>query len=205
MCAIEKTDQLEVYKQIFKAHHGILRASTAIKLGIPEHTIYHMIRDGEVIREARGLYRLADMQPLENPDLIQVSLLIPKGVVFLISALYFHGLTTQIPHRVYIALPQEIKRPRITHPPVMFFHLSRQQYLAGLEEHSMDGIAVKIYSQEKTITDCFKHRNQIGQEIALEALKDYMRGPAPNVQLLMEYARVNRVEKLIRPYVETLL
>lgn len=87
----------------------------------------------------------------------------------------------------------------------MFFHLSRQQYLAGLEEHSMDGIAVKIYSQEKTITDCFKHRNQIGQEIALEALKDYMRGPAPNVQLLMEYARVNRVEKLIRPYVETLL
>ena len=197
--------KLDVYKKIFRENYGVLRASRAIELGIPKHVIYYMVHNGELIKESRGLYSLAEARSLENPDLVQAGLLIPKGVVFLISALYFHNLTTQIPHQVYIALPQKIKKPRINYPPIRFFYLSDEQYLAGIQEHSIDGIVVRIYDKEKTITDCFKYRNQIGADIALEALKGYMRQPSPNVHLLMGYAKINRVEKLIRPYVETLI
>ena len=91
-------DKFERYKEVFRANNGILRASRAIKLGIPEYIIYEMVYSGEIIKESRGLYRLAETAPLGNPDFVQVSLLIPKGVIFLISALYFHELTTQIPH-----------------------------------------------------------------------------------------------------------
>jgi predicted transcriptional regulator of viral defense system len=198
-------DRFAKYKEIFLANNGILRMSGAIKVGIPRHVIYEMARSGDLIKESRGLYRLAETEPLGNPDFVQVSLLIPKGVLFLISALYFHELTTQIPHQVYVALPQSVKKSRINYPPIKYFYLSEKQYLAGIEEHTVDGVTVQIYDKEKTITDCFKYRKQIGIDIALEALKDYMRQPSPNINLLMEYARINRVEKLIRPYVETLL
>ncbi len=198
-------EKFERYKEVFRANNGILRASRAIKLGIPEYIIYEMVHSGEIIKESRGLYRLAETAPLGNPDFVQVSLLIPKGVLFLISALYFHELSTQIPQYVYVALPRAIKKSRIDYPPLKFFYRSDRQYLAGIQEYTIDGVGVRIYDKEKTITDCFIYRKQIGGDIALEALKDYMRGPSPNIHLLIEYAKINRVEKLIRPYVETLL
>jgi predicted transcriptional regulator of viral defense system len=198
-------DRFEKYKEIFRANNGILRASGAIKFGVPKHVIYEMFRTGELIRESRGLYRMAETENLGNPDFVQVSLLIPKGVLFLISALYFHELTTQIPHQVYVALPRAIKKSRINYPPIKYFYRSDQQYLTGIKEYIVDGVAVRIYDKEKTITDCFKYRKLIGSEIALEALKDYMRQPSPNIHLLMDYAGINRVDKLIRPYIETLL
>jgi predicted transcriptional regulator of viral defense system len=198
-------NKYEAYKEIFRKNKGILRVSTAIKYGIPKHIIYEMIRNQDLVPEARGLYRLAESEPLGNPDLVQVSLLIPRSVICLISALYIHGLTTQIPKQVYIALPQGVKERKIDYPPLRVFHLSKRPFLAGIEKHIMDGITVQVYDKEKTITDCFKYRKQIGMEVTLEALKDYMRQPSPNVHRLMNYAGINRVEKLIRPYVETLL
>jgi len=198
-------DKYDPYKEIFRENHGILRASTAMRLGVPKHMIYKMAGLGHLVKEARGLYRLAESEPLGDPDLVQVSLLISKSVVFLVSALFFHNLTTQIPHQVYIALPQGARERKIEYPPLRVFHLSRKTYLAGIEEHRIDGIKVRVYDREKTVTDCFKHRQKIGKEVALEALKDYMQQPGQDVRRLMEYARLNRVEKLIQPYVESLL
>jgi predicted transcriptional regulator of viral defense system len=197
-------DKFEKYIKIFKDNNGILRAAKAIDLGVPKHVIYEMQRNGDLIQEARGLYRLALSEPLGNPDLVQVGLQIPRGVIFLISSLYFHKLTTQIPDRVYVALPQHIKKPRIDYPPLKFYYLSERPFEAGIEEHCIDGVTVKIYSREKTVTDCFKYRNQIGKELAVEALKDYMHRSSPNVNALIEYAKINRVEKIIRPYMEAL-
>ena len=137
--------------------------------------------------------------------LCTLSLLIPKGVVFLISALYFYRLTTQIPHQVYITLPRGADYPKVEYPPLKVFFRSAKQYAAGIEEHTMDGIKVRIYNKEKTIADCFKYYRQIGKDIALEALKDYMAGASRNMSGLMDYDRINRVEKLMIPYVETLL
>jgi predicted transcriptional regulator of viral defense system len=200
-----KNREYGLYKAIFRQNNGILRESVAIHLGIPKHIIYEMLRVGELVKEARGLYRLADIEPLGNPDLVQISLLMPKSIVFLTSALYFHDLTTQIPHQVYIALPQGVKERKIDYPPLKVFHLSLKIFLAGIEEHIIDGIKIRIYSKEKTISDCFKYREVIGKDIALEALKDYMSQASPNVHQLMEYARINRVEKIIKPYIESLL
>src|SRR5215208_7961292 len=100
--------QLENFQKIFNEHNGMLKRSQAIKLGIPEHKLYEMYKKGELIKEGRGLYRLKDAQPLGNPDLVQVSLLVPKSVICLISALYFHEMTTQVPYSVYIALPSDL-------------------------------------------------------------------------------------------------
>ena len=198
-------DLYSKYKKIFSDHHGILRASSAVELGVPQHIIYKMVEEGELVREAQGIYRLKDSEPLGNPDLVQISLRVPRAVICLISALYFHELTTQIPHQVHFALPRDVKTPKIKYPPIRVFHFSESSYAAGIEEHTLDGVPVKIYSKEKTIADCFKFREKIGLSIALEALKDYLSGPRPEVQVMMKYARVNRVEKVMRPYLESLL
>ena len=128
----------------------------------------------------------------------------PRAVICLISALYFHELTTQIPHQIYFALPRDVKTPKVKYPPIRVFHFSQESYQAGIVENMVDGVKVKIYNREKTIADCFKLREKIGLDIALEALRDYLKQPRPNISLFIKYARVNRVEKVIRPYLEAL-
>ncbi len=193
------------YKKVFEKHNSLLRASEAIRLGVPEHIVYEMVQSGDLVKEARGVYRLADSEPLGNPDLVQVSLLVPKGVICLISALYFYEITTQIPHSVYVALPQNAGRPRMTYPPLEIFWVTTSLHSTGVDEHVLDGVKVKIYNREKTIADCFKFRKRIGAEIALEALKDYVNQPKLDVHKLLEYAKINRVEKLMIPYLKSLL
>lgn len=193
------------YKKIFRENNGILRASTAIELGVPQHVIYKLVEEGELIRESQGIYRIKDSEPLGNPDMVQISLRVPRAVICLISALYFHELTTQIPHQIQIALPRDVKTPKISYPPIKAFHFSEASYKAGIEEHRLDGAPVKIYSKEKTIADCFKFREKIGMDIALEALKDYFRSQHPDIQLVLKYAKVNRVEKVMHPYLESLV
>lgn len=193
------------YKKIFIEHSGILRASTAIELGVPKHVLYEMVKSGELVRESQGIYRLSETDSPGNPDLVNLSLRVPRAVFCLISALYFHELTTQIPHSIYFALPRDVKTPKIQYPPIWVFHYSTASYKAGIVEHELDGVKVRIYNREKTIADCFKFRQKVGMDTALEAIKDYLRQPRPNVSLLMQYARINRVERTMRPYLEALL
>jgi predicted transcriptional regulator of viral defense system len=193
------------YKKIFTDHHGILRASTAIQLGVPKHVLYEMVKTGKLIREAQGIYRLSESEPLGSPDLVQISLRVPRAVICLISALYFHELTTQIPHQVHFALPRDVKTPKIDYPPIRVFHFSAKPYQAGIVEQMLDGVKVKIYDREKTIADCFKFREKIGLDVALEALRDYLKQPRPSISLLVKYARINRVERVMRPYLEALI
>jgi len=189
-------------EKIFRNHNGILRTGQAKKLGIDQPILIQMWKEGLLIKEARGLYRLADLPPLSNPDFVQVALRVPDSIICLISALNFHQLTTQIPYRVYIALPQKVKPPRLEYPPLDIVYLSPKPYLAGIEEHTLDRFPVRIYSREKTVADCFKFRNKIGLDIALEALKDYVRQPGRDIPKILEFARINRVEKIIRPYLQ---
>lgn len=193
------------YKKIFADHNGILRASTAIDLGVPQHVLYKMVETGELVREAQGIYRLRETPMPGNPDLVNLSLRVPQAVFCLISALYFHELTMQVPHAASFALPRNVKTPKISQPPIWVFHFSQESYQAGVTVHELDGVKVKIYDREKTIADCFKFRQKIGLDVAIEALRDYLRGPKANVSLLMKYAHINRVEKVMRPYLEALL
>ncbi len=198
-------DKYASYKTIFKKHESILRAAEAIRFGVPEHILYDMVRSGELVKEARGVYRLAESEMPGNPDLVQVSLLVPKAVICLISALYFYELTTQIPHSVYVALPQNVARPRVNYPPLEVFWVTHSLHSIGVDVHVLDGVKVKIYNREKTVADCFKFRNRVGEDVALEALKDYIRQPKMDVHRLLEYAKINHIEKLMIPYLKSLL
>jgi len=156
------------------------------------------------VEVTRGVYRLPDIPLSQHADLVQVALRVSKGVICLVSALAFHNLTTQIPHQVYVALPLYAEKPRLAYPPVRLFWLSQAAYSAGIVEHILEGVILRVYSREKTVADCFKYRNKIGLEVALEALKDGLaQGCKP--ERLMEFARIDRVEKVMRPYLEALL
>ena len=190
--------------QVFTQNNGTLKTAQSIRLGVDQKTLAEMLEEGLIVREARGIYRLAGLSPLANPDLIQVALRIPSAVICLLSALAIHSLTTQIPHKVYIALPSHTKKPRIIHPPLEVFWLSPKPYSAGIEKHLLDGIPVPLYNREKTIADCFKFRNEIGPDIALEALKDYLRLPEHDLDKLLHYAQITRTLNVMRPYLQAL-
>lgn len=190
--------------ETFRNHNGLLRTQQAIDEGIAPRTLYQMRETGAIVRESRGLYRLADTEPGEYYDLVQVALRIPKGVICLISALSFHGLTTQIPHYVYVALPIDAEKPRLEYPPIRFFWLSPKTYSTGIEEHTLDGIPVKIYGIEKTIADCFKFRNKIGLDVALEALRNYRKRECFDIETLLQFARIDRVERVVKTYLEAI-
>lgn len=192
-------------EEIFKQNNGILRTGKAKKFGINEVTLVQMCYDGLLVKESRGIYRLADLPPLSNPDFVQIAIRVPQAVICLISALNYHQLTTQIPYKVYIALPKDVKAPRIEHPPLDIVYLSQKPYAAGIEEIVSDGVPVRIYNREKTVADCFKFRNKIGLDIALEALKDYMHQSNRDIQKILQYARINRVEKIMTPYIQAIL
>ena len=196
---------MEAAKRVFHRHGGVLRTSEAIRLGIHPRTLYAM-RDGGILEWlSRGLYRLADLPPLGNPDLVAVALKVPRGVICLISALAYHELTTQIPHEVYLALPRGGEPPRLEYPPVRVFWFTGEAFTAGIDTHPLDGVPTRIYSAEKTLADCFKYRNKIGLDTAVEALRLYRRQRRIKVDELMRFARICRVEKVMRPYLEALL
>lgn len=188
---------------VFKKNK-VMRSTQIFAQGIQPRTLYEMRDDGLLIQEGRGLYRLADEQVWSDPDLAVVSLRIPKGVVCLISALYFHRITTQIPHEVYVALPKDSEKPRIQYPPIRFFWLSPEPFKAGIQTHRMDNVDIKVYSVAKTITDCFKFRNKIGMDVALEALREGLRDKLCTPEQILLFARINRVEQIMLPYLEAL-
>ena len=199
-----KKTALDQAIKIFKENNGILRTQQAVRLGFAPRTLYKMREDGILVRESRGLYRLGETEFGSNTDLIQVALKIPKGVICLISALAFHNLTTQIPHQVYVALPTASEKPRLEYPPLRLFWLSHKAYSAGVETHEVEGIPIHIYGIEKTVADCFKFRNKIGLDVAIEALKFYRKLEGFNIGILLEYARIDRVERIIKPYLEAI-
>jgi predicted transcriptional regulator of viral defense system len=197
--------RFEKSTEIFRLHGGVLKMSEALQAGIHRRMLYSMLEARVIERLSRGLYRLSDLPPLGNPDLVSVALRIQNSIITLISALAFHGITTQIPHEIYIALQRGAETPRTDYPPIRIFWFSGQAFTEGIETHNIDDVSVRIYSPEKTLADCFKYRNKIGLDTTLEALKLYRERGNFNIDALMQFARVCRVEKVMRPYVEALI
>jgi predicted transcriptional regulator of viral defense system len=190
----------------FAEHGGMLRTSKAIRLGIHPRTLYALRDAAEIERVGRGLYRLATAPPLSNPDLVPIAIRIPRATVCLISALAHHGLTTQVPHAVDIALPSHAQLPKVEGVPLRVFWYPEASFSTGVELITIDDFPIRIYSPEKTIADCFKYRNKIGLDVAIEALRTYReRTPKPNRAALTRFAQINRVQKIMRPYLEAIL
>ena len=190
---------------IITEHGGILRTAQALRAGIHPVTLYAMRDSGALEVVSRGVYRLANIEPLDNPDLVTVATRVSGGVVCLISALAFHELTTQIPHAVHVALPRGAEEPRLDHPPIKTYRFTGEAFTEGVEAHELDGVSVRIYSSEKTLADCFKFRNRVGLDTVVEAVRFYRERRSIKVDDLMHYAGICRVKKIIRPYLEAIL
>jgi predicted transcriptional regulator of viral defense system len=199
-----KKDNFQSVIKIFHENDGVMRSSQLFSLGVQPRTLYAMRDNRLVVQEGRGLYRLAHEQVWSDPDLAIVSLLIPKGVICLISALYFHQITTQIPREVHVALPKDSEKPRIKYPPTQFYWISPAPFKAGVEKHEVDNVGVRVYGVAKTIADCFKFRNRLGLEVALEALREGLRQKKATPNQIQQFARVDRVERILLPYLEAL-
>ena len=190
---------------LFKKNHGILRTQEAINLGIHPRTLYKMRDEGVLEQLARGVYRLTAIPDFSEPDLVLISKKIPQGVICLISALAYYEITTQIPHFVYVAIPVKSRKPKLDYPPIRYFWYSDKVYQAGIQTLEIGGCPVKIYDIEKTLADCVKFRNKIGMDIVLEALRLYWAKRKTSIDKLYEYAKINRVEKILHPIMETIV
>jgi predicted transcriptional regulator of viral defense system len=192
-------------EKIFLENGGQLRMSEAINRGISRYMLYKLRDKGIIEQISRGVYRLRELPEIGNPDLVTVSLRYPNAVVCLVSALAFHGITTQIPHSVSVAVPRGSRAPSLDYPPVSPHQFSKNAYTAGIETHQIDGVSVKIYNMEKTLADCFKFRNKIGMDIVLESLKLYRDRKKFNLAGLIKYGEICRVEEAMKPYLEALV
>ncbi|MGC1481324.1 MAG: type IV toxin-antitoxin system AbiEi family antitoxin domain-containing protein [Chthoniobacterales bacterium] len=193
---------IEQAHRIFRDHKGTLRTVEALRAGIHPRTLYSLRDRGEIEQIARGLFRLSELPPLSEPDLLTVAKKVPQAVFCLVSALAFHRLTTQIPHAVEVALARTARVPRLNFPPIKVYRFSLESLAAGIETHVVDGIPLRVYSREKTLADVFKYRNKIGLDVALEALRTYRAERKRDFQAVLKYARICRVENVIRPYLE---
>lgn len=181
---------------------GILRPRDLDAHDIPREYLIRLCRRGFLERVGRGLYRLAQMDVTENHSLAEVSKRVPHGVVCLLSALRFHGLTTQAPFKVWLAIDRKARLPRVRDLPLHIVRFSEEALSSGIEEHQIEGVQVKVYSPAKTVTDCFKYRNKIGLDVALEALRDCRQQRKCTVDDLWHYAKICRVANVMKPYLE---
>lgn len=188
-------------REVIRKGHGLARTCDLLSAGVHPRELYRMRDDGLLLSLSRGLFQLSDEVP-DEPDLSVVAKKIPSGVICLISALSFHGITTEILPEISIALRRGSEKPRLAYPPLRFFWMSGKAFEEGVENHSLSGAQLAVYSAEKTLADCFKYRNKIGMDVVLEALKLYRERFKFDANRLMHYARVCRVESVMKPYLE---
>ena len=199
-----QTRDLQSVLETFRQHGGVLRTGQALIRGIHPAALYSLVESGQLTRLARGLYRLADAQEFSNPDLAVVAAKSPDAVVCLISALSFHGITTQVPRAVYLAVSRgRYAGLRLRTPPVKIYRFDAATFDQGIETHRIDGVTVRIYGTARTLVDCFKYRNKLGLDIAIEALRFARERKRISNREILHFARLLRQVQVISPYLES--
>ena len=181
---------------------GILRVKDLHAAGIHPEYLRRLREKGMLVRIGRGLYMPADAQPSANISLAQAARRVPHGIVCLLSALRFHGIGTANPFEVWMALGRDVRRPQVEYPPLRIMRFSGKALTDGVEHHKIESVPVKVYGPAKTVADCFKYRNKIGLDVAIEALRDCLRTRKCTRDQLWQYAKVCRVTEVMRPYLE---
>lgn len=183
---------------------AVLQPRDFARLNIHPQQVSRLVEKGELVRVGRGRYVLAGNEHSENLGLALVAAAAPKAIVCLLSALQFHGIGTQSPREVWIAVEKNGARPRLDYPPIRMAVFSGAAFTFGVERHVIDGIPVRVYSAAKTVADCFKFRNKVGLDVALEALREALRAKRINRDSVWAAAKACRVTGVIRPYLEAL-
>ena len=185
-------------------NRGLVRPRDLVPLGIPRVALTRAVRRGQLERIGRGLYGLPGRPVSAHGALAEVARRVPKGIVCLLSALRFHGLTTQAPFEVWLAIDNKAIAPKLDYPPLRIVRFSGAALTEGVEEQVVDGVTVRVTGVAKTVADCFKYRNKIGLDVALEALREAWREKRMTSDDLWRYAKVCRVANVMRPYMESL-
>ncbi|XOV83492.1 MAG: AbiEi antitoxin N-terminal domain-containing protein [bacterium] len=186
------------------AELGLIRPRDLTERGLPTVALTRLVRQGQLERVGRGLYALPDRPVSEHNALAEVARKHPQAIVCLLSALRFHDLTTQSPFEVWLAIPNKARAPKMGYPPLRIVRFSGEALTVGVEDHVIDGVPVRVTNAARTVADCFKFRNKIGLDVALEALQEAWRAKRVSMDELWRYATLCRVTNVMRPYMESL-
>ena len=185
-----------------KLPDGVLRGRELARQGISRQRVQRLMERGELVRIGRGLYSLPDAPMTENHTLAQVCARVPQGVICLVSALQFHQLTTQNPWQVWLLIERQARAPHLDYPPLRVLRAGGEAFTAGIEAHVIEGVPVRVTCVAKTVVDCFKYRNKVGLDVALEALRDAWHKRKITMDEIWHYAGICRVANVMRPYLE---
>jgi predicted transcriptional regulator of viral defense system len=186
------------------AKEGVLRSRELESRGLSRVDLARCVEDGALVRVGRGLYACPDYAPSEHHSLVLVAKRVPDAIFCLLTALRFHELTTQSPHEVWIALNENARKPRLEYPKLRVARFSQASLAAGVEQHRVEGVTIRVYSAAKTVADCFKYRNKVGIDLAVEALRDYTRKHRGGANELARYAKICRVARVMQPYLDAI-
>ena len=182
-----------------------MRSNELSDAGIHPETLARMLRDRALTRVTRGLYQLVDAEVTASHDLAEIAKLVPKGVICLVSALQFHDLTLHMPGRVWLAIGPRARKPRFDHPPTRIVRFGPRALSLGVQTHAVDGVSVPIFDPAKTVVDCFRFRQHVGLDVALEGLHNVIRSGKAKPAQIVDYARDTRIWSVLRPYLETVV
>ena len=199
---MKQTKKQIILKQLKKKQ--FLRPRDLDALNISREYLNKLYTEGVLDRPSRGLYVLPDSEPSEHRTIVEACKLIPKGIVCLLTALRIHELTTQSPFEVWMAIGEKARRPKIDYPPLRIVRHSGQSLLYGIETRKVEGVKVSVYSPAKTVADCFKYRNKIGLDVAIEALRDCRHQKKATNDEIWRAAKVCRMANVMRPYMESI-
>jgi predicted transcriptional regulator of viral defense system len=198
-------DKTQKIMNHFHIHGGVVRFSSLRNAGFHSDFLYALEKEGKIEKVVRGICKLAQHDIGSNPDLVIASMQASKGIICLLSALSFHEATNEIPRYVEIAISARAHANRIKYPPVKFYRFAPMAWEAGIEEHKINRHTVRIYNLAKTVADCFKFRNKIGIDVAREAIKIAVSEKHVNPSEIMRYAKICRVDNIIKPMLETII
>lgn len=184
---------------------GSLATRDVVAAGVHRQVLSRLVREGELERVTRGQYRLPATPVTEHHGLAMAAAAVPHGVVCLLSALSFHGIGSQLPSEIWLAIDRRARRPALPYPPLRVVRFTGEALTKGIESHRVEGRTVRVYALAKTVADCFKYRNKIGLDVALEALREAWRDRRITMDEMDRYARICRVEHVMRPYIEALV
>lgn len=182
--------------------YGILTSREVSRRGIHSQVLTRLVAEGVLERVGHGRYRLPEMPRTEHHGLVLAATAVPQGVICLLSALAFHGIGTEVPSKVWIAIDRRARAPTIEWPPVRIVRFGGKALTSGVEVHEIEGVQVRVFSPAKTVADLFKYRNKIGLDVALESLREVWQSKRATVDEITRHARVCRVERVMRPYLE---
>ena len=184
---------------------GVVRAREIRTAGLHPEYLRRLCESGHLVRTGRGLYVLAEGDFTEHHSLAEACKRVPHGIICLLSALSYHEIGTQNPYQIWMAIDRAMRKPKVDYPPIRVFRFSGLSLKEGIEEKKIEGVSVRVYNPAKTVADCFKYRNKVGIDVAIEALKECWRSRRCTIDELVRYARICRVQNIMQPYMEAIV